>query len=271
MEISNNVQEISAYAFHNCKSLKEVNLPASITSLDWHTFSCCDNLSVFSAPGVQSIGFHCFSSCHSLVDFRFGENLKEIVKCAFAYCRSLLNVHLPESTTWIGYNAFCGCTSLQSIYFPDSVENIPQECCNGCTNLTDVQLGKNLKSIGRFAFSGCTALEHIDIPEKTSKIGMKAFEGCESLSDVTFDKETELILTDDNKELEIKDTKSLREHICTRCLKLKIRHREKGKSKEPQTAENAHETTHIAQPKGETYSNAGTTSSWNPYLEDDGR
>ena len=89
-----NVSKIGSHLFRDCWNLVSVNIPDSVTLIEWAAFEGCSKLKSISIPvGVV-----------------------EIAGKAFGGCSSLTSITIPNSATKIGENAFDGCTSLASVY-----------------------------------------------------------------------------------------------------------------------------------------------------------
>ena len=76
--------------FYDCKSLKSVIIPNSVTS----------------------IGPRAFDSCTSLASVTFGDSVASIAQSAFQSCTSLKSVVIPQAVAYLGSGAFLGCTNL---------------------------------------------------------------------------------------------------------------------------------------------------------------
>ena len=156
---------IADAAFIFCKSLENVTIPDSMTSIGNRAFDGCTSLKSITIPeGVTSIG-----------------------DGAFDGCTSLKSITIPEGVTSIGDGAFKGCTRLASIIMPDSVTSgiVFHETFYGCTSLKSIAIPEGVTSIGNRAFEGCTSLESIAIPEGVVDIGFDAFKGCTRLASIT--------------------------------------------------------------------------------------
>ncbi len=86
---------IDSEAFSHCESLKEINIPNSITS----------------------IGYRAFYRCESLENIIIPDHVTDIEYEAFSGCKSLKAITIPVSVTKLEYNAFKGCKSLSTITF----------------------------------------------------------------------------------------------------------------------------------------------------------
>ena len=87
-------------AFSNSYIIKNIHIPASVTS----------------------IGNSAFYGCKSLVSVEFGEgsNLSSIGNWAFQKCTALESITIPASVTEIGGSAFDGCSRLTSVRFENT-------------------------------------------------------------------------------------------------------------------------------------------------------
>jgi len=93
--IENGVENIGKNAFVDQYSLISVEIPDSVTRIEYGAFrNCC-----------------------SLMNVSLGNGLTEIGGSAFEDCYSLVSITLPESLEAIGYSAFFGCSGLSSVTF----------------------------------------------------------------------------------------------------------------------------------------------------------
>ncbi|MCD8209870.1 MAG: leucine-rich repeat domain-containing protein [Coprobacillus sp.] len=108
-------------------SLKEVNLPSSVTTIENHAFyrqTSLETISFGEESQLTTIGASAFSHCESLKSVAIPAGVETIENYTFFHCRSLSSVTLEEGLKEIGFEAFCGCTSLTSVTIPSSVEYI---------------------------------------------------------------------------------------------------------------------------------------------------
>ena len=206
------VVEIEDNAFLNCSSLKEIVIPAHVTSigdlafsgclslesvtfeensrlktLDYGVFANCTSLKSITLPsGVKELPQNLFDGCSALAEVNLPENLTAINAYSFRNCTSLESIVIPDGVTKIDDYAFYGCTNLKSIVLPDSVTSIGGQAFSGCTSLESVTFGNQsqLETIGNYAFAGCTALSDIVLPDSVTSIGAYAFNDCTALKEI---------------------------------------------------------------------------------------
>ena len=199
------------YAFANNASLKEVILPAGLTTLGSYMFQNCTKLDTINLENVTTINSNAFRNCGFVTldlsdatklasvtgSYAFAENalLEEVIlpetlatlgSYMFQNCGKLASVNLTNVTK-IGTSAFQNCTSLTTVTIPKltSSSNFGSSAFKGCTGLTKVLFTEGLTAIGNSAFSGCTGLTEISLPESLTSIGSSAFENCTGLTEIT--------------------------------------------------------------------------------------
>ena len=149
---------IPQYAFRNCTSLEEIEIPYRVrSSVD---------------TGNYAIGSYAFLGCSSLVDLTFEEDP------ATGSVAGTLN---------IGGYAFEDCTSLETVNFPKALGNnlystssyaVGSSAFKGCTSLTTVtfqEVEEQWISFYNEAFADCTSLVNFVIPETTIYFGGRVF------------------------------------------------------------------------------------------------
>ena len=114
--------------FGGCSSLKEIIIPAGISSIPSGAFWGCSALKKIIIPaGISSIPENAFRECSSLEEIILPAEVSSIAPNAFRDCISLKQIHLSENLKEIGECAFTNCKSLERIKLPDSLESIPRE------------------------------------------------------------------------------------------------------------------------------------------------
>lgn len=149
---------VGIWGLGDCKNMKEVILPQSITSLNSGIFSDCKSLSIINLDNINAIGKSCFAGCEALSEITIDSKCK------------------------VSASAFRNCTSLKTVYYYSN--RIPEYCFAGCISLENVILSDNIYSIGDSAFYGCKSLTSIDL-YKTNYLGDECFAGCDNLKSVS--------------------------------------------------------------------------------------
>ena len=205
----------------NCKSLKNLELPASLKSID-DIFADCESLENVYFDGTLEDWFNVRFDNEESNPMRIANNfylldsngiieynknkytfLEEInipntiSSISYQLCgfNQIKKLSIPASITTINSDAFLGVTSLETIVVDennkkyDSRDNsnaIIQKSNNtlirGCSNTV---IPESVTSLGLRAFQDCTSLESIIIPESVTSIGNAAFEDCTSLKSMT--------------------------------------------------------------------------------------
>ena len=152
----------SINGFSGCSSLKNINIPESITS----------------------IGNYAFWGCRALQNINIPEGVTNIGDSAFEFCDSLQNIILPDSITSIGDNAFLFCDSLESINIPEGVTNIGDAAFSGCSSLKNINIPYGITRIGWATFAGCSSLKSITIPDSVTEIAFSVTTGYDAFAGV---------------------------------------------------------------------------------------
>jgi hypothetical protein len=133
------IETVGDYAFADCTSLEEVDLPEA-TDIGDYAFSGCVALETVVLEAATDIG-------HS----------------AFAGCSTLGTVELKAATD-IGQMAFSGCVALETVVL-EAARSIGQMAFSGCVALTEVNLlGSNsAPDLGSHMFHGIDYEKHITV------------------------------------------------------------------------------------------------------------
>lgn len=103
-------------AFRDCKSLKSIVIPDSVTTIGDQAFNdCCCLTNVVIPNSVTSIGPRAFHGCSSLASIIIPNSVTSVGSGAFENCTALTKVTVGNKITWFGSNVFRGCTSLEDI------------------------------------------------------------------------------------------------------------------------------------------------------------
>lgn len=189
----------SVYTFADCKDLKKVILPDSLTGIGGYVFQNCENLPEINLANVTEIGQCAFQNCKLITKAEFNSGLKTLGANAFNGCTSLSTVDFKNNTTLktLGNYAFSNTTALHSITLPTSINYLGTYTFQG-SGLMSIDLSKTaLTCIGTsatacavtgktYTFADCKSLKEVILPENLGKIGAYAFSGCTSLQSFPF-------------------------------------------------------------------------------------
>ena len=166
-----------------------VFVPASwngepVTRLEDYAFQEAAVRRVVLPEGLQSVGWHCFTDCRSLVEVVLTASLARIERRAFNGCTRLTRVIIPEGIAEIDQGTFFGCASLREVRLPSAIRRIGKKAFVQCESLESIDLPEGLESIGTSAFAGCTSLRALCLPSTLKRMGDRAFAGCTGLREL---------------------------------------------------------------------------------------
>lgn len=181
-EMTFKVTRIGAYAFRDCKELRSIIIPATVTTIEESAFSNCEGLSRVTFRGpvkeMENAAFYC---CKSLKRIDLPEGLESLYSWVFAKS-GLEEVTFPSSIKSLGYESFYGCEGLNEVNIPDHIRYLVGTFAF-CTNLKTVHLPNSLVEL-EGTFKGCTSLENVTIPNSVKTLMFDAFQGCTSLTEL---------------------------------------------------------------------------------------
>lgn len=203
------ISTIPAGCFSGCPNLRNINIPASITSfalngtgiteftvpstvktLPAGAFKDCTKLNtvVFEGQPLLSDGEDMFSGCVSLESVTIPASFGKIPPFMFYGCSSLRSVVIEDGIQSVGRRAFANCTSLESISFPESVTSFGENVFYCCTSLKEIAWPSKATTIPRYTFEYCSALRSVTLPDTLTSIEDYAFQNCTSLYEITLPK-----------------------------------------------------------------------------------
>ena len=207
--IPEGVDRLQFYTFQNCRNLRKVVLPNSITMIGSSAFKGCEQLEEIALPErLERIKENAFQECISLKCIRIPENVTSIGTEAFQNCKNLKQVEIcPERISTWGDNVFAGCKGLLDfqgllilgetmlcryegsggpVSIPQGVKHIQNAAFKSRKKLSEVVMPEGVESIGAEAFAGCVGLRSVILPGTLKEIQEKAFKGCKMLAELVF-------------------------------------------------------------------------------------
>lgn len=130
VKLPNTLEYIGYRALEDCRMLKEITIPASVTEIDDCAFEECRSLSTihFGDPETSDGEANSDPATASCA-------LQRIGNWAFYNCCLLQELALPEGVTEIGEAAFYGCSQLEELVLPSSLQTIGDNGFAACSNL----------------------------------------------------------------------------------------------------------------------------------------
>ena len=181
--IPESVEKIGAYALATCANLTNVKLPSNLKIVSQGLFENCTSLTTLQLPAtITEIEYEAFSGS-AIASLTLPDGVTTIGKQAFNKCANLSAIHVPASLKTIGDDAFFGCTSLSQLTFDPASQlgKIGNSSFYQCSSLKEVILPSGLSSIGQFAFS-MSGLITLSIPASVTDYGDECFARCMRLS-----------------------------------------------------------------------------------------
>ena len=187
------VNSIAGYTFYECKAMKAIDIPSSVTEIGNYAFYGSSNIELLTY-NTNAIGSN-FQNSQSLKKVVIGNNVTKIDTWTFSHT-GLEEVTFSASVKTVGSSAFSGCSKLKKADFAsieslcgidfDIYESNPMEithslCVNG-EEIVDAYIPNTVSSIGSHTFSGCSNLTSIAIPKSVTSIGEEAFIACNNLT-----------------------------------------------------------------------------------------
>ena len=183
--IEQGITNIKSYAFQNCLSIENVELPDGLKIIDVAAFSGCKQLKNVIIPNsVEKIWGFTFQNCSSLEKVKLSASLDVIDTSLFEGCEKLKNINIPDSVKSIEYGAFRECKNLESIVLSNSLKKIENYAFYDCEKLKSIDIPNSVKSIGENAFGGCISLEKVKLPEILKVIEKSTFSSCKNLRNI---------------------------------------------------------------------------------------
>ncbi len=155
---------VPSRTFDGCVLLEEIELPASVTTIDTRAFAGCNSLSDIHFPEeLQAIGDEAFAASGlTKADTKACSSLRHIGARAWAECSALASASLPSATVLAGDAIFMGCPSLTAITLPERASSLPALTFAGASAMDELTLPADLTYIGESAFEGWESLREVD-------------------------------------------------------------------------------------------------------------
>ena len=179
------VTVIGSSAFYGFKSLKNIEIPNGITSIENYAFCQCWSITSLSVPeSVTSIGMGAFRFCGDLKEIKLPSNLTVLSDSLFGADANLEyitfgdaektdTVIIPETVQKMGNYVFMNCEKIKNIKLPSNLKSIGKTCFQGCISLTGLFIPQSVESIGGGIFGDCDALQSVEIEDENNNFIFK--------------------------------------------------------------------------------------------------
>ncbi len=147
---NSNLKRISSHAFYDCTSLESINIPSSVTSIDYTAFRNCLKLTEITVDDANK-----YYSADGAVMFNKDKTTIRLVSGALTG-----KYVIPESVTKIDGYAFAF-SNVSSVVIHDGITEITARAFVSCYDLKSVYIGKGVTSIGSAAFQADSNIEYI--------------------------------------------------------------------------------------------------------------
>ena len=174
------------------KEITELEIPKSVTSIEWGAFCGCSYLTSVTIPnGVTKIATYAFKDCIGLTSVTIPESVQNTGGRPFDNCTGLTSViwNAVKDTTYDDgqyiYPPFQNCPNITSFTIGNQVEELPRGLCYGLP-IETIDIPNSVTSIGVSAFRGCESLATITIPKDVKTIGAYTFKECTNLTTIVW-------------------------------------------------------------------------------------
>ena len=208
--IINGGSSIGSNAFANCKMLKHLYIPKSVSTIGSTILADCTRLETLTIPFIGSdrrdvnsetsvFGAHFgyddtdeganttkqyYNDKGDFHWYKVPRSLKNVAVLyqtsiparAFSECRYIQTVAIVSGAR-IGEQAFYHCASLRTVSLPDNLTIIGDEAFADCENLETINIPTGVHTIGSCAFYGATNLKNVTMPDSVTEIADDVFNG----------------------------------------------------------------------------------------------
>ncbi len=150
--IASGTTKVLKYAFENVSSLKEIIIPASVTTLESYAFEKTSVEKILIPDTVTTIESSVFYY-GAVTEVILPQNLKAIPNYMFYGTYRLKDLTIPDSVETIGNNAFTY-SNLESVIIPEGVIDIKDSAFSDMSVLKKVHIPASVTSIEGNAFVG---------------------------------------------------------------------------------------------------------------------
>ena len=197
IELPASLTTIEELAFHNCSGLTSIRIPAGVRNVTGNPFVGCLNLvSIRVAPDHPALavkdGILYSKTDRRLICLPF--NIVATDRFRSVTRRQASEEEIANHTSWGSVYGLEQDPENPEVYYfvdtdyvctvPDRITAIGSYAFAGCEALTRVVLPGSVTSVGDYAFSGCYNLKALALNSGVKTVGDYAFAGCSGMQSV---------------------------------------------------------------------------------------
>lgn len=139
VRISNNTSSVVGGFVKNNKTIENIFMPDTVTSVGNYSFKGLTNLkSLRISNGLETIKIHAFEDIVYDKEMHFS-NVSSVETFAFQ-CATVPKISFTDSLSSVGVGAFYGCENLETLVMPSKNANIDMSALLGETNVKELHI-----------------------------------------------------------------------------------------------------------------------------------
>lgn len=158
IKLPNTLESIDNIAFYG-SSIKELTIPASVTTISGNALGNCKQLEKINLDANNQN----FTVKGTAI---YTRDMKNLVALSAIYEEYII----PEGVITINKGAIRYCTKLKKLTLPSTLVQIENNAMAACTSLKTITIPENVTDIGSLAFNGCSQLKEIKLKMEEDKI-----------------------------------------------------------------------------------------------------
>ena len=184
--VGDGISVIGTEAFNNCKSLKTVSLPDTVSTIGDNVFAASNGDIVLIFRGVDEVidNSVCDGKLDGVAHLIVDKGVKKISDSAFSNNPLLVDLIISDAVT-IGNYAFYNDIAINRVTIESQLYSIGNHAFDSCKSIPQVVLPETVREIGSHAFYDCNSMKSINVPVGVAAIKEYTFFGCASLLDIS--------------------------------------------------------------------------------------
>ena len=178
---------IGNYAFAYCRSLKDIVISKSTTSLPAYFLNGCGSLTEIILPSsVGTNGFYqyCLGSCYVLEKLVFLGTSIEPGSYSLYQCCSLKDIDTTKFNTKLYQYMFAADYKLGENLEFNGITQIETYAFNSCYGIKKLKFNSNVSTIAEYAFNSCKSVEEYNFKANTSVPTLASTNSFSGISDL---------------------------------------------------------------------------------------